>query len=89
MRNVPPTIDEVLALARQLTPCDQARLIAHLADNPADSAGTADLSVVIPVVTEGQWDAAIPTRRAELYGDDERGGIRHGKNKKTHEQGYY
>jgi hypothetical protein len=72
MRNASPTIDEVLTLARQLTPPDQARLIARLADNLADAAAPADLSIVIPVITEGQWDAAIPTRRAELYDHDER-----------------
>lgn len=78
MTSTPITLEQTLALARQLSRQDQAQLIARLA---AELAGTAagtlpatpdDLRFVIPIITEGTWDATIPTSRAELYDHDER-----------------
>jgi|GEM_PF-5740898 hypothetical protein len=72
------SLDYALAIARQLSPSDRAHLIARLADDLRTIPSTAvalppdDLTLVIPVITEGQWDPTIPVNRAELYDDDER-----------------
>ena len=78
MISAPTIFEQTLAAAQQLAPRDQARLIARLADAlantptvwlpPHPDAG----NLPIPVITEGQWDADLPTSRAELYADDER-----------------
>lgn len=73
------SLDDALAIARQLSPSDRARLIARLANDLATTPPIQvptpldDLATLIPVITEGQWDASIPTSRAELYDADERG----------------
>lgn len=65
-----PTLDVVLALARRLTPSDQARLIAGLAPqlvNVLESPPTT--SSPFPVITVGTWVDDLPLRREELYDD--------------------
>lgn len=46
MSSAPPTIDQALAVARRLSPRDQAQLIAHLAallaESPTPALNTAD-----------------------------------------------
>lgn len=72
------TLDYALAIARQLSPSDRARLIARLADDLVTTSSTQapsppdDLATLIPLITEGQWNSSIPTSRAALYDQDER-----------------
>ncbi len=72
------TLEYVLTIARQLAPSDRVRLMARLADDlvptslPHAVTPMDDLATLIPVITEGQWNATIPIRRTDLYDADER-----------------
>jgi hypothetical protein len=71
----PPAFDQALALARRLSPRDQARLIAQIAEGlaeatPPPSGARADFA--LPVLTGGTWVDNLPLSRKDLYDDDER-----------------
>jgi hypothetical protein len=72
----PPTFDQILALARQLSPNERTRLIAHLTQDlssePTGAPTTDAAAFDLPVLTGGTWVEDLPLRRVDLYDDDER-----------------
>jgi hypothetical protein len=70
----PSTLDQALALARQLSARDRARLIAQIAEELAAAAPpiVAPSDFSLPVLMGGTWTDDLPLSRKDLYGDDER-----------------
>jgi hypothetical protein len=63
------TFEDVLELAEQLSPEEQARLIDELqAKRPARQRPPLNF----PVDDVGEWPEGLSLRREEWYGDDER-----------------
>ena len=71
----PPTLDQVLALARRLSVRDRARLIAQIVEELAEATPPTTIApadFALPVLTGGTWADDLPLSRKDLYGDDER-----------------
>jgi hypothetical protein len=64
------TLEDVLELAEQLTPDEQARLIEVLQAKHPRKGKRPPLN--FPVDDVGPWPESLSLRREDMYGDDER-----------------